>query len=103
MSKQRVYVIAPEGRRIAGLGSRNNGAYFEVAPDLAVDLLAQPGFADRVPNEPAPRSFGSDVTNVTPAGDVPGGPTRLYGSRRATPDPAPVAGDKLPSENGEEG
>jgi len=40
----RVYVAKPKGLRIAGLGSRATGDYFEVTEEVAKSLLASPDF-----------------------------------------------------------
>src|SRR3989304_4643958 len=41
----RLYVTAPEGRRIAGMGSRQPGEFFDLPDDVVQNLLEQGGFS----------------------------------------------------------
>lgn len=51
----RVYVTAPEGRYVPGLGTRAQGEFYEVDAAQAEALLALDGFGPSAPTvEPAP-------------------------------------------------
>lgn len=49
----RLYVTAPEGRYIPGVGSRECGEFFEVGPGLADLLRDVPGLSAEAPQEAA--------------------------------------------------
>lgn len=49
----KVYVTAPMGRAVPGLGERLQGAFFEVERDVADRLLRLDGFSEKPPKPAA--------------------------------------------------
>lgn len=70
---QKVYVTAPEGRYVPGLGTRAQGEFFEVDEAQAEGLLALDGFGAQplsvnglqIDGEPAPRKSRKAAEEVT--------------------------------------
>lgn len=50
----RLYVTAPEGRRIPGYGSQKAGKFFDVPDDVAQELLERGGFSTEAPDANIP-------------------------------------------------